>query len=286
MKGAWRQQAILAYWLYIACSTVLGQPQSAPRIISLAPHITELLFAAGAGDRIVGALEFSNYPPAAKDIPRVGDGRALDLERIVALKPDVVIAWPYGYGTGQLDALRALGVRVEVSDPHSFEEIARDLERFGEIAGTSEPARTAAAALRARQDGLRRRYASRPVVSVFYQMDGEPIYTINGRHLISRAIELCGGRNVFADLAVLAPAVSMEAVVAVDPEAIVAEAAGGVPPAWLERWKRWPQLKAVRRNALIALDADQIARATPRIMDAVEVLCASLDRARSMRSGN
>src|SRR5437870_5567127 len=146
----WLHWALVYCLGTVAAGPALASDAPAHRIVSLAPHITELLFAAGAGDSIVGALEYSNYPPAAKNITRVGDNRALDLERIVALKPDLIVAWPHGYGAGQLDALRQLGLRVEVSDPRRFADIARDIERLGELAGTSAPAKAAAERLRAR----------------------------------------------------------------------------------------------------------------------------------------
>lgn len=256
-------------------------PPPAHRIVSLAPHATELLYAAGAGEFIVGAIEYSNYPPEAKRIPRVGDNRALDLERIAALKPDLVIAWPYGYGSGQVDALRKLDLRVELSDPHDFEDVAREIEHYGELADTRATAHAAAAAYRLRVQRLRERYAHRAPVSVFYEIWNQPLFTLNGRHIVSRAIELCGGRNVFAELPVLAPSVSTEAVVAADPEAIVTATEGAGMPQWLTEWKRWPGLRAVRRSAFIVLDGEQMNRATPRMLDAVADLCAGLDAVRA-----
>jgi iron complex transport system substrate-binding protein len=254
--------------------------QSAPRIVSLAPHITELLFAAGAGAQVVGALDYSDFPPAAKKIERVGDNRALDLERIAALKPDLVIAWPYGYGAGQIDALRRMGMHVEMSDPHRLEEIAADIERFGRYAHTESTALAAARAFRARLRELAQRYSQRSRLDVFYEIWSEPLYTLNGRHLVSQAIEVCGGRNVFAHLPVLAPTVSQEAVIAADPDVIVTATESSAPPAWLDDWRRWPQMRAVRRDGFVVLDADRMSQATPRMLDAVGELCAAMDRVR------
>jgi iron complex transport system substrate-binding protein len=269
---------ILACCALALASAAAASP--ARRIVSLSPHATELLFAAGAGEFVVGALDYSNYPEAAKAIPRVGDNRGLDLERIASLHPDLVVAWPYGYGSGQLEALRALGYRLEISDPHSFAEIAADIERLGRLAGTEATATKSAAAMRERVAALRSRYAARAPLAVFYEIWSQPLYTLNGQHLVSRAIELCGGRNVFAKLPVVAPTVSVEAVLAANPEVIVTATDDGMRPGWLDDWKRWPALAAVRANGFIVLDAEQMNRASPRMLDAVTRMCEDMDKVR------
>jgi iron complex transport system substrate-binding protein len=251
----------------------------ATRIVSLAPHVTELLFAAGAGPRVVGVLDTSNWPEEAKAIPRVGDARSLDLERIVALKPDLVVTWPYT-APSQVDALRARGVPVFTTDPKTIEGIAVDLERLGELAGTATPAHMEAEAFRARLRALRERRAGVRRVGVFYQIWNAPLYTIGGRHLITEAIGMCGGDNVFAALTLPAPAVSVEAVLAAKPDAIIAGATGGVRPAWLDEWRRWTELPAVAQGHLFAVDADLLHRAGPRFLDGVVQLCSAIDAAR------
>lgn len=260
---------------------VLAQP--ARRIVSLAPHVTEMLFAAGAGERVVGAVQYSDYPEAAQRVPRVGGYTSLDLEAVVALRPDLIVAWKSGNPAQQLEKLRGLGFAVYITEPRHIEDVPRDIERLGQLAGTATAAHKATAAFRARHEALRRRYGGRPLVDVFYQIWDHPLMTVNGEHLISDVLRLCGGRNVFASLPVLAPKVDVEAVLAADPEAIVASGMGEARPEWLDTWRRWPQLRAVRHNDLFFIPPDLIQRHTPRILDGAERLCTALEQARARR---
>jgi iron complex transport system substrate-binding protein len=253
----------------------------ARRIVSLAPHVTEQLYAAGAGASIVGAVDYSDFPPEAKRIPRVGDSRAIDVERLLAMKPDLVVAWSQGNPDRQLEQLLAVGLTVYYSQPHTLEDIGSSLERLGALAGTGRAAGEAARGFRERIRSLRERYAWREPVTVFYQIWNRPLYTVSGQQLISDVIRLCGGRNIFAGLAVLAPAVTQEAVLKADPAAIVASADGGARPEWLEEWKAWPDLRAVRLGNLYTLDANLMHRHGPRIADGAQQLCEALDTARS-----
>lgn len=257
--------------------------QPAQRIISLAPHLTELLFAAGAGGRLVGTVEFSDYPPAAQGIARVGDSAQLDLERIVALKPDLVLVWQDGNAQRQLEKLLQLGIPVFYNEPRRLPDIARAIEQFGLLAGTEAVALPSARAFAARVEELRRRYAGRAPVSVFYQIWDQPLMTVNGEHLISDVVRLCGGQNVFAGLKPLTPEISIEAVLAADPEAIAGMSAEAGQAGNLDQWKRWPRLQAVARGNLFVIDADLISRNTPRILDGAEQLCEQLAAARARR---
>jgi iron complex transport system substrate-binding protein len=252
----------------------------AARIVSLAPHATELLFAAGAGARIVGVIATSDWPPEAKALPRIGDARSLDLERIVALVPDLVVTWPYT-APAQVEALRARGLPVFTMDPRTIDGIAVDLARLGTLAGTETQARAQADAFRARLGALRARFALAPRVRVFYEIWNTPLYTIGGAHLITQAIGVCGGDNVFAALTLPAPAVGIEAVLAAKPDAIIAGADGGVRPPWLDEWRRWPALPAVARGNLFAVNADLLHRAGPRFVDGIDQLCAAIATART-----
>ena len=252
----------------------------ARRIVSLAPHATELLFAAGAGDRVVGVLAASDWPPEAAGKPRVGDAHALDMERILTLAPDLVVTWPYA-APAQVGALLARGVPVFTADPPTIDGIATDLERLGALAGTLPTAASRAALLRARLARLSEERAGTRPVRVFYEIWNAPLYTIGGKHLITEAIGICGGENVFAALTLPAPAVSVEAVLAARPDAIVAGADGGVRPAWLDDWKRWTTLPAVARGHLYTVDANLLHRAGPRFVDGVDALCAAIDKARA-----
>jgi iron complex transport system substrate-binding protein len=257
--------------------------QPARRIISLAPHMTELLFAAGAGEYIVGTVEYSNFPAAAQRIARIGDSAQLDLERIVALKPDLIVVWQNGNAQRQLDKLLRLGIPVFYNASRRLSDIARAIEQLGRLAGTETIALPAARAFVAREAGLRQRYAGRPLVTMFYQIWDKPLMTVNGDHLISDVIRLCGGQNVFAGLKLLTPVISTEAVLAADPEAIGGVTAEPGQAGNLEGWKQWPRLKAVARDNLFVVPADLIARNTPRILDGAQQLCEQLAAARERR---
>lgn len=255
----------------------------ARRIVSLAPHITELIFAAGAGDRMVGNVDYGEYPPEARRLPKVG-GASLDLEAIMALKPDLVLGWESGNAAAAtVSRMRSMGLTVHLSEPKRIEDIAGDLERIGKLAGTESAANTAAAAFRQRYAALAERYSRRPPVEVFYQIWKQPLMTVNGKQIISDAMRLCGGRNVFAQLPVIAPIVTVEAVIAANPEVIVASGMGDSRPEWLDDWRRWKTLAAVARGNLYFVPPDLIQRHTPRILDGVERLCAHLESARAKR---
>ncbi len=283
----WAVAAVTAQGKSVTVTDDAGQAvtlaRPAQRIVSLAPHATELLFAAGAGARVVGVVAYSDWPPEARRLPVVGDATTLDLERIVALAPDLVVAWPYTM-PAQLAALRSRGAAVFVSDPKSIAGIAGDVEALGALADTGVAANAAAASLRARHGALKARYAGAPPISVFYEVWNEPLQTIGGRHLISEAIAQCGGANVFGALTLPAPTVSVEAVVAARPEAIVAGSDDGRRPAWLNQWLRWNSVPAVRYGNLFVADGDLLHRSGPRFVDGVAALCGQLEQARANRT--
>lgn len=251
----------------------------AQRIVSLAPHATEMLFAAGAGSAVVGTVAHSDWPPPARALPRVGDAAALDLERIASLRPDLVVAWPYT-APAQIASLRAQNVAVFVSDPKTIAGIADDVEKLGMLAGTRGIATASADALRDRLARLAEAHRGSARVRVFYEVWNEPLYTIGGRHLISQAIAVCGGDNVFAPLAIPAPSVTVEAVIAAAPDVIVGGDDAGKRPAWLDDWKRWPAIPAVRDGNLYGAAGDLLHRPGPRFIDGVVALCADLASAR------
>lgn len=260
---------------------VLARP--AQRVISMAPHVTELLFAAGGGARIIGAMNYSDYPAEARTIPLIGSDSQIDLERVIALKPDLLIVWQSGNTARQIAQLASLGIPVFHSEPHSFETVESSLLRFGRVLGTEPAAAAAAAQFRAKVDGLRTRYAGRPPVTVFYQAWDSPLFTLNGEQIASDAIRLCGGRNIFAELKTIAPQVSVEAVVQADPEAIVGGKRYTPQDRGLSIWEPYRGMRAVRRNNLFTLDEEMITRPGPRVADGAARLCARLEDARKRR---
>lgn len=262
-------------------AVVLQKP--AQRIISLAPHVTELIFAAGGGERIVGTVGYSDFPPAARDIPRVGDHRQIDIERIIALKPDLLVVWLHGSSERQLEHLRKLGVPFFYSEPHKLDDIPASVLRLGQLMGTEQQAEKSAAGLRRQQAKLAAQYRNRPPVRVFYQVWGRPVYTLNGEHIISDVIRLCGGENVFAGLASTAPTVSVESVLLENPEVMITGDRRDKSKAGLEIWQQYPTLQAVKRGNLFAIDADLLNRAGPRLFDGAAMVCEKLELARSRR---
>lgn len=269
---------------------VLERP--ARRVISLAPNLTELVYAVGGGAALVGTVTSSTYPDAARALARVGDHQRFDIERILLLKPDLVLAWHHGNPGRELAQLEAAGLPLYHLEPRRLDDVPRALERVGELLGHADEGRAGAQSLRSEIAELRRRYRGSEPVTVFYQVWSSPLMTLNGEHIVSDVIELCGGRNVFAALPQLVPHLSTESVVVVDPEVMLSAhedaSAGGAlkrdasNPAFAA-WQRYPKLQAVRRNWLYTLPGDLIARQGPRIVDGARAVCAALDQVRAER---
>ncbi|ALM53069.1 hypothetical protein BJB45_14355 [Halomonas huangheensis] len=255
----------------------------AQRIVALSPSVTELLFAAGAGDQVVGAVSFSDYPPQAEELPRIGSYDRLDLEALLALEPDLVVAWAGGNPREQIERLGELNIPVFHADADNFEAIATTLEHFGTLAGTSEVAQRAATSLRQNVSELTEHYHDAEPVEVFYEVWESPLMTVNGEHWISRSLALCGGVNVFADQAPLVPRIAEEAVLAADPEAIISGGMGKADSTWLEAWRRYTQMQAVQRDNLFFINPDLVQRATPRLVEGTRALCQHLETVRARR---
>lgn len=258
-------------------TVALARP--AQRIVSLAPHLTEQLFAIGAGERIVGTTDHADYPPAARAIPRVARAHSISIEGVAALQPDLIVVWGSGFPASTVEPLRRLGIAVFVSEPRTLADIATSMRRLGVLTGTDGEA--PAARFSARIAALRSAYAAGAPVRVFYQVWAEPLMTLSGQHVISEAIALCGGRNVFADVPGISPVVSAEAVVAADPQLIVTAEPGARPGGALDGWKRFGTLSATRLGQFATLDADRINRHGPRLPDEIAVLCAAIAETRA-----
>ena len=251
----------------------------AQRVVALGPNLTELVFAAGGGDRLVGVLRYSDFPAAARGLPVVGDAFALNFERIAQSKPDLILAWHSGIPQRQREQLRALGVPVFESEIRDVAGIADTLARLGTLLGTQASADAEAAALLRRWQALRQRYAGRAPVRVFYQLWHQPLMTINGEHLIAQAIAACGGVDVFAALPSLTPTVSWEAAAQADPQIIVGARVDErtVPEG---RWAELQTVDAVRHGRYALLPPDLLSRMGPRFVDGAELLCEAIDQAR------
>lgn len=261
----------------VGATITLAQP--AQRVISLAPNLTELVFAAGGGAALVAVTRYSDYPAEALKLPQVGDAFALNLEAIATLKPDLVLLWSSGTNERAKAQLRALKIPVFESEIRSVDGIAATLQTLGTLLGTEPQAQRAALQLQADWRGLNEQYAKRPPVRVFYQLWHEPLMTLNGEHLISSAIAACGGINVFAGLPTLTSTVSWEAAVKADPQ-LIASAGASAADAQLQGWQRFPRVSAVRSGRFALLSGDLIARMGPRFVQGARQLCEAVDRAR------
>ncbi len=251
------------------------------RVVSLAPHVTEMLFAVGAGEQLVGAVEYSDYPEAAKKVTRVGSYNQFDLEAIAVLQPDLIVAWHNGNPQAAVERLQVFDIPIYYSEPKSFEDVASNMERLAKLTGHDGVGAEAAGKFRQQLADLQHRYQSPSKVSVFYQIWNKPLMTINGTQLISKVIALCGGVNIFADLSITAPQVDKEAVLLANPQAIIASGMVAQRPDWLDEWKQWPHLSAVQTGSIYTIDPDLIQRHSPRILQGAELMCQHLDDVRS-----
>ena len=252
-------------------------PAPAHRIISLAPNITDTLYAAGAGSFVVGTSRFSEHPDAARRIPVVGDATMLDLERIVALRPDVILVWKSGTPAAQVEKLARLGIPIYYAETTRLADIPMATRRFGQLAGTAPVANANANAFVQALDGLRRSYAGKKRVTVFFQIWDRPLMTVGRAQMISDALDLCGGQNIFDDLSQAAPTVGREAVLARRPDVVMTAGGNGDS---LDAWAHAASLPAARNGNVMVIDAPTLALPSPSILPSVRTLCMKLDEAR------
>lgn len=250
--------------------------QPAKRIVSLAPDITETLFAIGAGKHVIAVMSGSNFPPAAKQLPVIGSYTGVDLEHLIALQPDLIVVWK-GTFPRQMQALKQWHIPIYTSQPRRLEDVARTMKNLGCLTGTEKTANQAADQFSHALVALRQRYHTQQPVSVFYQIGSYSLITINKESWINQVITLCGGVNVFANALTIAPEISWESVVSANPQVIISDAARAD---WKTRWQAWPMLTAVRRQHLFAVNPDWIDRAGPRLLQGTAQVCEFLRIAR------
>ena len=250
----------------------------AHRIVSLAPNITDALFAAGAGAYVVGTSRFSDHPADAKKVAIVGDATMIDLERIVGLKPDIIVVWRSGTPAAQVEKLSRLGIPIFYSETTRLADVAPATRRFGVLAGTEEVADRNATSFDAALATLRARYSGKARLKVFYQIWDRPLMTIGRAQIIDDALDLCGGDNIFADLSQAAPTVTREAVLARNPDVILSGDGGHDA---LADWRQSGFLSAVKHGNVMTIDAPTLALPSPSILGSVDLLCHTLDDART-----
>ncbi len=242
------------------------------------------MFAAGAGDLIVGAVDHCDYPAQAKKIPRVGAISSFSLEIIIKLKPDLIVLWGSTRSENMLAQLEKLDFNIYVSDPRQLEDVPKSIRHFGVLTGNQKLAEKSAREFENRYQRLKRKFAQSPAVSAFYQVWDDPIRTLNDNHIISDVIRLCGGANAFGDALVLAPIISIESVISRNPDVIIASGMGEERPDWLDGWKKWKNLEAVKNDDLYFIPPDIIQRHTPRILDGTSMMCNHLEATRKKKS--
>jgi len=259
----------------------LRLPGPAQRIVSLAPHATELLFAAGAGDHVVGVSAFSDYPEAARLLPQISGGVRMDIERVVALKPDLAIGWLGGNARSDLDKIQSFGIPVFIAEPRKLDALPNTLINIGRLAGTQATAQRAARAYRAKLAQLRAQYRGRRPVRVFVEIATQPLITLNYKHLVNDVLALCGGRNIFAAADLIAPDVSIESVVLEEPDAILFSDELGTVKAMRRWWSEQADLAAARAGRVYSFPAALTLRQTPRVLDGARQVCTTLDAVRA-----
>ncbi len=252
----------------------------AKRIISLAPHLTENLFTVGAGDQVVGVVEYSNFPEQARHITSVGNFSRFNIEAIIALQPDLIVGWFTGNGEDRLQQLVALGFSVYYSEPETLNDVATSLQRLGVLSGHKAQANQAALAFNQKVAQLRRHYQQQQSVTVFYQVWDKPLMTLSGNHLISDIMQLCGGINVFANMVAIAPQLSIESVLQANPQVIVASGDSEERPQWLDQWQEWPAIQAVKLGHIYSIPPDYLQRHTVRVLQGATAMCEVLHKVR------
>lgn len=253
------------------------------RVVTLAPHLAEMMYDVGAEQMLVGVSAFTDYPEAALSKPVIGDAFMVDQERLAVLKPGLILAWESGTPKHVADELVDRGYRVELVRTRGLRDVATAVVQVGRLTGHESQAEIVAARFLQQLDELENEYLDAAPVRVFYQVDKRPIYTINGDHFVSQLIEICGGKNIFADIGDLAPLVGVEAVIERNPEIMLASE-DARPDAFSE-WLRWPQLAANRFENRFYMPAGEIGRATTRLVQAGRTLCETLDRGRENMQG-
>ncbi len=263
---------------FLGRSVILDAP--ATRIVALSPHIVENLYSAGAGSKLVGVVSYSNYPVEAAKIAQVGSYAAFSLETIVSLKPDLIVMWGSGNGMAALEKLEPLGIPIFVSEPRVLADIPLSIRLLGKLAGTQNTSEAEALRIESEIEQLKTDFGGGREVSVLYQIWNDPLQTLNGNHLISQVIALCGGKNIFWDTKSLAPKISIESVLLRNPDVIVASGMSKARPEWLDDWHNYPSLQAVKNGALFYVDPDHIQRPTARVLLGARNLCEMLQSQR------
>ncbi|WP_168188925.1 cobalamin-binding protein [Thiomicrorhabdus sediminis] len=250
------------------------------RIVSLSPHLTELVYSAGGGAKLVGAIEYSDYPAQAKSLPRVGNYQSINIERIIALKPDLILSWKNGNRARDIEKLQSLGFNVWQTQTNNLEDIGHLIAAIGKRLGTKKIAENKNRQLQKTLQDLSQQYAQREKISTFYQLWQRPLMTVNGSHFISLALNICGAENIFAELPLIAPEVSIESVINANPKLILLGGQKQFQQSWMQDWQTYDLISAVKNQQIYRLDNNLLQRPTERFIKALPELCRTIDQAR------
>lgn len=260
---------------------VITLEKPAEKIVALAPHIVENVFTAGAGHKLIGVVSYSDFPEQAKKLPIVGGYAKTNIEKILELKPDLIIAWESGNSDAAVARIKELGYPVYIDQPHSLDDLSKSVRDIGTLTGHSKQADAAMDDYLKRLNNFKSQYAAKEKISTFYQVWNKPLRTITGKHIISDAIRACGGINIYANEKTVSPIINIESLLERNPQAIIASGMSDARPDWLDDWKAWPSLQAVTKENLFFVNPDHIQRHTVRILLGIESICTQLDQART-----
>ncbi|MBA1378804.1 cobalamin-binding protein [Pseudomonas brassicacearum] len=254
----------MRFWLAVLLLAASASTVAATRVVSLAPSLSEIVVELDSADLLVGVLDGGDRPSILKDLPSVGRYGQLDMERLLSLKPDLLLLWPGSVGPVQREQLKRLGIATYIAEPHRLDQLITQIEDIATQLGRPERGVQRAAQLRERLETLRQRYRRDTPVSVFYQVWDRPLYTVGGGQIISDALAVCGAHNVFADLDLPAPQVSVESVLQRQPQVILA-----TDQAQLDAWKAWP----VAQGRLLLVPDKGLERPSGQMIEATARLC-------------
>lgn len=257
--------------------------KKAERIIALSPHSVEMLFAMGAGDKIIATTDYADYPAQAKKIERIGGYQGILIERVLELNPDLIIVWQSGNKSEQSAQLKKLGFNLYYSNPTTLDSIAQEIADLGDLVGHQEQAEQLAYQFNQHLAQVKKQYSKKSPVKIFYQLWPAPLQTAAGNSWIQHMLNICQGDNIFNDAANDYPKVSIENVVIRSPEVFIIPLAVNQQKPDDINWQKWPELPAVKNNQLYYLDADLLHRASPRVLDGLDALCESIDKARAFQ---
>ena len=276
---AFNEQHTITVTDFSGATVSLKKP--AQRIIALAPHIVENVYTAGAGDKLVGAVAYSDFPEQAQLLPRGGGYSNINIEKILELKPELIIAWKSAISEANILTIKSLGFPIYIDQPDTLSDLSKGIKDIGALTGHTEQATHTANKYLVDLEKTKKKYQLQAKVRTFYQVWNRPLRTITGKHIISDAIKICGGVNVYADEKTVSPIINIESLLKRNPQAIIASGLSDKPPEWLNDWKQWPSLQAVRNNNLFFVNPDHIQRHTIRVLLGINSICQQLDEARN-----